>query len=109
MQLPAENRGPITEASKVLGVFHSAIEQQTLYVPLRFAIEYRRLGGVFVEFADAVQWERGEPLPAGNDRVTAILTEAGRLQDEIRRMHTRLPDELADSIMENRAQPAAQV
>jgi hypothetical protein len=98
LQLPAAARGPLSVATEKLMEFGNAVERNSLYLPLRFSITYRRYAGLLYECVEEIAWANAEPLPFHHNRIIAILEQAGALQREINDLHRALPDDLANSI-----------
>ncbi|MBT2789158.1 hypothetical protein [Paraburkholderia strydomiana] len=96
--LPAGSRSTLDETVAQISGFNTALETHQLYVDKDFRNTYRTIATRLLGLFESGEWETAEPLKNESEKIRTLSRLVGTLLEEIERMHTRLPDDLADGV-----------
>lgn len=102
LAIPLVGRPPVAEMLAKMGALSGAFDKHSLYFDEQFALNYRTFCNDLQRLAG--NWMDQAVLDRDDPRIAQVLTQAARLQATIDQMHKRLPDDLADSITNERTQ-----
>lgn len=100
--VPLAGRAPVDEMLAKMRELSGAFDKHSLYFDIQFGVDYRAFCANLQRLAG--NWLHEAVLGADDPQIAPILHQTAGLQRVIDQMHKRLPDELANSIANERTQ-----